>query len=107
MEHLVYYKVKNNKNFNGTDQSFLATLDSAIKESESWFTANPEEESPVDNRSRSNLNEFHHTIFTGFVDGLWEKENKISGVGWILQLHNGTNDIQVFNVVNWVFLPYI
>ena len=87
------WKVWNEKLFNGRDFSPMDTIDLATRECNAWFLANEEidpGESIIECIPRTPT---EVPTFICRVDGSWKNDETTSGIGWILQLQDGSIDI--------------
>ncbi|XP_048628884.1 uncharacterized protein LOC125599899 [Brassica napus] len=85
------WKARNEKLFNGREFSPMDTIDLAIRECNAWFLANEvidPGESTMEPRTPIEV-----PTFICRVDGSWKNDETTSGVGWILQLQDGSIDI--------------
>ena len=87
------WKARNEKLFNGREFSPMDTIDLAIRECNAWFLANE-----VIDPGESTMECIPRTptevpTFICRVDGSWKNDETTSGVGWILQLQDGSIDI--------------
>lgn len=87
------WKAKNDKMFNNVDRLHVDVIERALKESKEWFLVHEQGGTipaiPLTEELLSALS----VIFTCYNDGSWKEGDRTCGVGWVLELQDGTTDI--------------
>lgn len=87
------WKSRNDKLFNNVDRTPLDILDITHKETRDWFMVNYAEGEPHPNPLNDEVTVTHSAMFTCYIDGSWKEGDQTYGVGWVLELHDGTTNL--------------